>query len=735
MPAEINLPLLTTTAPTFIGLHSYTEAQADKFFGRDKETDSLTKLVETNTLTIVFGKSGTGKTSLLNAGVFPKLRKDYCLPFRIRLEFRDDSPDLVTQIKKVLREQIDQYGFAVEAYPAGETLWEYFHREPLWNTVTPILVFDQFEELFTLATTKEHFGIKEQAIFWDELGDVVENSIPESLRERFLNNKEQIGYNYRKQKAKIVFAFREEFLPEFESITSKIPSIKFSRFRLLPMNGHQAYDVVTKTWKENINDAEARQVVSFFACDADHESYDLLTVEPALLSQVCSFIDHQRIQEGSRKVSAELLRKYPRETILRTIYEEALTESNRALNQAQPATAISQGMPVKEFIEERMITSEGYRTKYQLSEKELYIRPGLEILISRYLIREDDNKVELTHDILAPIIKTDREKRRKEIALTTERKRARKKAFIILVAALLSGFGFWAYANYQRGKAIDERNSAIEEMNQTIAKNADLQKQLSLDSLKLKGIEQRIRNIEFVNGDSSKPVLTETSEADSIELATLRQSFKILSDELKERKESLNALNLEMEQVRAQLLQVNKSTEEANSNAGNEMYNLRSRIATDSLAMRKLKADLTALTIRYNNLQDLYQALVIKKYPPPPGLDTNFNLKLKLYYGSLSKNRMEAPGNLSIFLIPDVPQNKNIIRQAKLYEIYCDENKLRKANNFQTATYHNGHYGFTKLPTGKYFVKICSYYGGYYSFTKKSGGVEEIEWDAAPPIK
>ncbi|MGH2566054.1 MAG: hypothetical protein ACRDE5_16165, partial [Ginsengibacter sp.] len=102
---------------TFIGLQSYTEAQADIFFGRDEEIDRLTRLVQSNTLTIVFGKSGTGKTSLLNAGVFPKLRKDYCLPFRIRLEFDDDSADLITQIKNVLKSEIDKYGFKVESYP------------------------------------------------------------------------------------------------------------------------------------------------------------------------------------------------------------------------------------------------------------------------------------------------------------------------------------------------------------------------------------------------------------------------------------------------------------------------------------------------------------------------------------------------------------------------------------------------------------------------------------------
>ena len=169
----------------FIGLQSYTEAQANIFFGRDEEINRLTKLVESNVLTIVFGKSGTGKTSLLNAGVFPKLRKDYCLPFRIRLEFQEDSPDLVTQIKNVLRSEIDKYGFKVESYPTTETLWEYFHSEPLWKSITPILIFDQFEEIFTLAKRSNRFGNEELNSFWEELSDLVENSIPEKLKSIF----------------------------------------------------------------------------------------------------------------------------------------------------------------------------------------------------------------------------------------------------------------------------------------------------------------------------------------------------------------------------------------------------------------------------------------------------------------------------------------------------------------------------------------------------------------------
>ena len=392
MPTLTELPEQKTAAPLFIGLQSYTEEQAANFFGRDDEIDRLTNLIKANTLTIVFGRSGTGKTSLLNAGVFPRLRKDYCLPFRIRLEFNEDSPSLVTQIKQVLKAEIDKYGFTVEAYPAAETLWEYFHREPLWRSVTPILIFDQFEEIFTLAKKNARFDTTEQDLFWQELADLIENSIPESLKETFLDDKDSMGFNYKVPKAKVLFAFREEFLPEFESITAKIPSLKYSRFRLLPMNGNQAYEVVTKTWKNNISATQAHKIVEFFASDDDQrQAYEVMTIEPSLLSQVCALIDRERLKEGSSKISPEFLNRYSKEFILRSIYDEAMVESNAAVGGA--VVGLSAAKPVNVFVEESLITDEGYRTRYVMSENDSRLRPGIHVLKSKYFIRGEGRSI------------------------------------------------------------------------------------------------------------------------------------------------------------------------------------------------------------------------------------------------------------------------------------------------------------------------------------------------------
>ena len=131
------------------------------------------------------------------------------------------------------------------------------------------------------------------------MADVIENSVPRKLKDEFLNEKQQVKYSYKDPKAKIIFAFREEYLPEFESVSNKIPSIKYSRFRLLPMNGNQAYTVITKTWKSKIDESEAHKIVGFLVNDEDADkNYDQLAIEPSLLSQVCTYIDKERVSQN-----------------------------------------------------------------------------------------------------------------------------------------------------------------------------------------------------------------------------------------------------------------------------------------------------------------------------------------------------------------------------------------------------------------------------------------------------
>lgn len=56
-----------------------------KFCGRDAAVNSIFAMVDNNLLVTMYGKTGIGKTSILNAGVFPLLRSQQYFPISVRL--------------------------------------------------------------------------------------------------------------------------------------------------------------------------------------------------------------------------------------------------------------------------------------------------------------------------------------------------------------------------------------------------------------------------------------------------------------------------------------------------------------------------------------------------------------------------------------------------------------------------------------------------------------------------
>lgn len=70
---RFNLPPTPDRNP-FMGLSSYDEDDSSLFYGRDRVVEALLNKVESNPLIVVSGASGTGKSSVIKAGVLPKLR-------------------------------------------------------------------------------------------------------------------------------------------------------------------------------------------------------------------------------------------------------------------------------------------------------------------------------------------------------------------------------------------------------------------------------------------------------------------------------------------------------------------------------------------------------------------------------------------------------------------------------------------------------------------------------------
>src|SRR5580704_15269244 len=65
-------------------LDSYTKDDADIFFGREKEVEELYHKIFNSKLLVVYGSSGTGKTSLIQCGLAGKFQESDWMPVLVR---------------------------------------------------------------------------------------------------------------------------------------------------------------------------------------------------------------------------------------------------------------------------------------------------------------------------------------------------------------------------------------------------------------------------------------------------------------------------------------------------------------------------------------------------------------------------------------------------------------------------------------------------------------------------
>ncbi len=158
------------------GLSAFKEENAEYFFGRDKVTASLVNAVNSRPLVAVVGASGSGKSSLVFAGLIPQLRGDTINNWLI-LSFRPGKNPfaalavaLVSALNLPDNERrLAELELDVNLQRDSATL------ERFITDLTPspriLLIADQFEEIYTLCTDAE-----ERKIFLDGLLKAVNNA-------------------------------------------------------------------------------------------------------------------------------------------------------------------------------------------------------------------------------------------------------------------------------------------------------------------------------------------------------------------------------------------------------------------------------------------------------------------------------------------------------------------------------------------------------------------------------
>ena len=417
----------------FKGLKPYEESDKEDFRGREKETEELFLAVKTNFFTIVFGKSGIGKTSLLNAGLFPKLRDEDYLPIPVRVDYAKEAAPLLEQINQFIRKEIKNHQINLQEKNENEPAEPIAHGEPLLKYIsrvrhfddtyirqlTPVLVFDQFEELFTLG--KNH---RDADDLIDQLSKMIEHQSSVSNNDKVV---------------RIVISLREDFLGDFSDLKKKIDLKDPEEFRVIRLNGKQAREIITRGGavkdEKFINDILHR----FYPEDADFDkiiSDEKLEIESIFLSLLCYQLYEKQAQDLTTLPGKDA------DKILEEFYDGVI-------NKFPPK--------VEKFIENNLLSKGGFRTLYPLSKNYRlteYISQLIEEKVLRKEHREGREYIEIIHDVLAPIIKEKRSRRTKKVTNW-----------------IISGFSFFLlglialtlFAFYQKNRADEQSKIAIEQ--------------------------------------------------------------------------------------------------------------------------------------------------------------------------------------------------------------------------------------------------------------------------------
>ncbi len=208
-------------------LDAYNKDDSGLFFGRDEEINTLYQMVFQTKILLVYGASGTGKTSLIQCGLASKFQSHDWLSLFIRR-----GNDLNESLKKILEDEagknekiegtIDLSSLdedeskssivGVELSPLAKLF-----KSIYLNSFRPIyLIFDQFEELFIIGKKDEQ--------------DKFISTVLEIMR--------------LDQPIKLIFCIREEFLGYLHNFEKSVPELLRKKLRVEPMNRYKVHQVI-----------------------------------------------------------------------------------------------------------------------------------------------------------------------------------------------------------------------------------------------------------------------------------------------------------------------------------------------------------------------------------------------------------------------------------------------------------------------------------------------------------
>ena len=404
-------------------MRPYREKDAAFYFGRGAEIEDLLTRTERSLLTLLYARGGLGKTSLVRAGLAPRLTEHGYLPVYLRPRgLLDGHRDPIAEAIREVKTAADAAKLEATADFNAPSLWELFHRTnlDLWDArnrlVSPVLVFDQFEEIFQIIDDDPRAAPRVRALL-DAIAELVENRLPQRLASAEPGEGQHFDVaakNYR-----VVLSFREDYLPQMRKLRAIVPSVIENHVRLEPLSGEQARQVVEGAGRELVDREAATLLVQSVGRPAgllqrllDPQAGVVVggevvnvEVEPSILSVVCFHLNSERLRRRQSTIDVGLVKVKSAEDIFDDYYRANVGKVNAA---------------TRKFVESKLITSGGERVLYPMRAVEA-AGPGLmrsaAQLIEQGILRKEwfagEQRVEISHDLLLrPIQRTAARRRR-----------------------------------------------------------------------------------------------------------------------------------------------------------------------------------------------------------------------------------------------------------------------------------------------------------------------------------
>lgn len=205
-------------------LDSYNKDDRGIFFGRDEEINSLYEMVFQSPIMLVYGASGTGKTSLINCGLAGKFQSHDWQDLMIRR-----GNNINDSLEKILADAGGNNPIAEDTVWndewSNETPVNILALSPVAKSIKAIyqksfrplyLIFDQFEELFIIGS------VAEQKTFIKTIQDILQSGQP----------------------VKMIFSIREEYLGYLFDFERAVPQLMRKKLRIEPMNLEKVSQVI-----------------------------------------------------------------------------------------------------------------------------------------------------------------------------------------------------------------------------------------------------------------------------------------------------------------------------------------------------------------------------------------------------------------------------------------------------------------------------------------------------------